>query len=241
MMKKVFFSCLPFFSPSLYAACSGNFFQTNAEIGLERSQLSGTIQTTNGTKLDLEKELGLSHSTAALKAMLCRKTTHHQFGFKLEQYEHSGSKKLSSNILFNGSQYATASLINSKVSLKWAKLKYRYRYTKNLSLGVDLNGMRLKTIVNENEVKKTLLLPALGIDYTKPIEEGLNFIAKGSSGVLNDSNYHYAYAGFSYDLKLLRCSSLHVGYQYKALNLKNDNFHANLKYQGIYAGLAMKF
>lgn len=241
MIKKVIFVSLTFGTSLFGADCTGNFFQTNAEIGMERSQLSGTLQVEDGTKLDIRKDLGISHSTAGLKAIFTRSSTHHQFGFKLEKYEHSGSKKLSSNILYNGSQYATASLINSKISLKWAKIKYRYRYNKNLSLGADINGMRFKTMVNENETKKTLLLPALGVDYTKALEEGLHFIAKGSSGFSGKSRYHYAYTGFSYDLKRLHCSCLHIGYQYKALNIENSAIHTNLKYQGLYAGLAMKF
>jgi long-subunit fatty acid transport protein len=243
MLKKSIFLSLFFSTSSLFAECQGNFFQTNVEIGLERSQLNGDIQVSNaeGSPLDIKSDLGITHSTAGLKAMLSRSTTHHQFGFKLEKFEHSGSKKLSENILYNGSSYATASLINSKVSLKWAKIKYRYHYTDRLSFGVDINGMRLKTMINKNESKELLLLPALGLDYKKELEEGLNFIAKGSSSITGDSNYHYAYAGFSYAIKYIDCSSLHIGYQYKSLNIDTDKMDANLKYQGLYAGIAMKF
>ena len=164
-----------------------------------------------------------------------------QEGFKIEKYKHSGSKKLSHNIIYNGSQYASSSLINSKISMKWAKAKYRYRYTKNFSIGVDINGMRFKTMVNNDEVKKTIVLPAVGVDYEKELEEGLNIITKASSTIAGTSNYHYAYAGFSYDLKVLHCTCLHLGYQYKKLNIKTKNINVDLKYQGLYAGLAMKF
>jgi long-subunit fatty acid transport protein len=243
MLKRLVFISLSFNAPSLFAECQGNFFQTNAEIGLERSQLTGDIKVgdAQSSRVDIKDDLGINHSTAGLKAMLSRATTHHKFGFKLEKYEHSGSKKLSSNILYNGSSYATASLISSKVSLKWAKIKYRYRYNNKFSFGVDMNGMRLKTMINENESKELLLLPALGVDYEKELEEGLNFIAKGSSSITGDSNYHYAYTGFSYAIKYLDCSCLHIGYQYKSLAIKTDKMDANLKYQGLYAGIAMKF
>lgn len=244
MIKKILLPLLLFLNSALHAEGKGNFFQTEAEIGLERSQLLGHIKIGpehNSTKLDIKNDLGMKSSKEGLKAMLTRSTTHHKFGFKLEKYKHSGSKKLTSNILYNGASYADATLINSELSLKWAKAKYRYRYTKDFSIGIDLNGMRFKTIVNGDEVKKTILLPALGIDYERELEEGLNFISKASSTLIGESNYHYAYAGLSYDLKVLNCTCLHIGYQYKNLNIDTDNIDVALKYQGLYAGLAMEF
>ncbi len=244
MIKTYFFPFLLLLTTSLCAQSDKNFFQTEAEIGLERSILTGHIKIgadNNSSRLDIKNDLGIDGSEQGLKAILTRSTTHHKFGFKLEKYEHSGSKKLSQNIIYNGSQYASSSLINSKVSMRWAKAKYRYRYTKDLSIGVDINGMRFKTIVNDDEVKKTIVLPAIGVDYEKELEEGLNFITKASSTLTGNSNYHYAYAGFSYDLKVLHCTCLHVGYQYKKLIIDSKDIDVDLKYQGLYAGLAMKF
>lgn len=244
MPQKVLLTFYLLFSSTLFAKDSGNFFQTEVEMGLERSHLGGHLRVgtdSNNTQLDLHNDMGLSQATAGLKAMLTRTTKHHRFGFKLEKYEHSGSKKLSDNIIHNGSTYATASLINSKVSLKWAKAKYRYRYTENLSIGVTVNAMRLKTMINEEETKETLILPAIGADYEREIDHRLNLIIKASSTITGDSNYHYGYAGLSYDLKVLNCTSFHLGYQYKNLRIKSDEIDADLKYQGLYAGLAMQF
>ncbi len=244
MIKKYSLTTLLLFASSLYAQNDKNFFQTQAEMGLERSMLNGHIKIgaeNNATRLDIKNDLGINSSKQGLKAMLTRSTSHHKFGFKLEKYEHSGSKKLSKNIIYNGSQYASSSLINSQISMRWAKAKYRYRYTKDLSLGLDINGMRFKTMLNGNEVKKTLVLPAVGLDYEKELEEGLNLITKASSTLAGKSNYHYAYAGFSYDLKVLHCTCLHIGYQYKKLTIDSNNINVDLKYQGLYAGLAMKF
>ncbi len=244
MRKSILLFLLLMTAASLFADSSKNFFQTEAEIGLERAMLDGHIRIgsdQNSSNLDLQNDLGMMHATGGLQAILTRSTTHHKFGFKLEKYEHSGSTKLSQNILYNSSAYATASLISSKFCMKWAKLKYRYKVSQTFSAGIDLNGMRLKTLVNENEYKKTLVLPALGIDYETMLEEGLQFIAKASTTIANNSNYHYAYAGLSYDLKILHCSALHIGYQYKNLEINADEIHTDLTYQGLYAGLAMKF
>ena len=242
MSAKILFVLFLLFS-SLFAKEECNLFQTEGELGFERSELSGTFKVggDDSTTLDTQKDLGMQKSTARLKAMMSKSTTHHKFGFKLEKYKHSGSKKLSSNIIYNGSQYATASLIKSKISLKWAKLKYRYRFTPDFSLGIDLNGMRLKTMVNENKKKKTLLLPAIALEYQKELEEGLNFIIKGTSTAPNENSHHYGYVGFSYNMKILGCSCLHLGYQYRDLKINSDDIHANLKFQGLYAGLSMKF
>jgi len=243
MIKKLLTSLL-ILASALCAEDKSNFFDTEAELGLERSHLSGNIKIgndQNNTILDMKNDLGINHSAAGLKAMLTKSTAHHKFGFKLEKYEHSGSHKLSNNIINNGAAYATATLIHSKVSLKWAKIKYRYRFMPNFSLGADINGMRFKTVLNGDTTKKTLLLPALGADYEKELEEGLKIIVKASSTIAGQSNYHYAYAGLSYDLKVLHCTCLHIGYQYKNLNLDEDNLKADLTYKGLYAGLAMKF
>jgi len=244
MIQKMLLIFSIFLSCELLAKGNGNFFQTEAEIGLEHNQLAGHIEIgldNNSSKLDIKNDLGINHSKNTLNAMLTGSTTHHKFGFKLEKYKHAGSKKLTSNILYNGSSYADATLINSEISLKWAKAKYRYRFTKDFSLGMDLNGMRFKTVLNENEVTKMILLPAVGIDYEKELEEGLNFISKASTTFVGTSTYRYAYAGFSYDLKLLHCTCLHIGYQYKNLHINRDNLDLALKYQGLYAGLAMQF
>ena len=229
-------------SSSALAQKKCDLFQYEASLGFERSGLSGTIQDgSGGSKLDTKSDLGISHTKAGIKAMMSRSTTHHKFGFKLEKYKHSGSKKLSSNIVYNGAQYATSSLVSSKLSLKWAKVKYRYRLTKDFSLGLDVDALRFKTMVNEEETKKTIVMPAIALEYEYILEEGLNFIMKGSSTVTGNSKQHYGYAGVAYDLKALGCSCLHIGYQYKKLDIREDKIHANLKYQGLYAGLAMKF
>ena len=229
-------------STFLSADDSCTMFQSEAEVGFEQSNFTGSIQAgEEGSTLDMKKDLGISKSKKGLKAMLSRSTTHHKFGFKLEKYEHSGSHKLSQDILFNGAQYATSTLINSQLSLKWAKLKYRYRFTPAFSVGTDINALRFKAMVNDNETKKTIVLPSLGIEYDKELEEGLRFIAKTSSTLTGDSRYLYGYMGVSYDLKVIDCTSLHMGYQYKKLEINADDIHANMEYKGLYAGLAMKF
>ncbi len=243
-MKKALFILQFLLFTSLCAQEGGDFFQTEAEMGMERSRLSGSIQIgdeNNASSLDINKDLGITKSALGLHAMLSHTSKNHKFGFKVEKYEHTGSTKLSNNIIYNGSQYANATLIKSKISLRWAKAKYRYRYTKNLSLGLDINGMRFKTMLNDNEVKKTVILPAIGIDYDRELEAGLHFITKASSTITGSSSYHYGYAGFSYDLKVHHCTCLHIGYQYKKLLIHKERINVDLKYQGLYAGLAMKF
>ena len=228
---------------SAFADKKCSLYQSQGSIGFEHSSLSGSIQdgSSTGSKLQIKDDLGINKSTTSLKAMMSKSTTHHKFGFKLEKFKHSGSKKLSSNILYNGSNYATASLINSKVSLKWAKATYRYRFTPEFAAGVDLDGLRLKTLINEQTHKKTLFMPSFGMEYEKSLEEGLDFIAKGSTSLYGNSSQHYAYAGFSYNPKMLGCSCLHLGYQYKNIHLKENDLRADLKYQGLYAGISMKF
>jgi hypothetical protein len=229
-------------SSSALAQKGCELLQNEASMGFEQSRLSGSLQDgKDGTKLDIKNDLGISKSETGIKAMFNKSTTHHKFGFKLEKYQHSGSKKLSSNIIYNGAQYATASLINSKVSLRWAKAKYRYRPTADFALGTDLDLLRLKTMVNDEETKKTIIMPALALEYEHEIEEGLSVVAKGSSSFIGSSKQYYAYTGLAYDLRLLGCSCLHLGYQYKKLDIQEDNINADLKYQGLYAGISMKF
>lgn len=242
MLRKMPLALLLISSSALAAQKKCELFQNEGSFGFERSGLSGSLQDgSGGNKLDIKNDLGISHTTTGLKAMLNKSTTHHKFGFKLEKYKHSGSKKLSSNIVYNGAQYATASLISSKVSLKWAKVKYRYRFTSDFALGMDVDALRLKTMVNDVETKKTLVMPAIALEYAHAVEEGLNFIAKGSSTISGNSKQHYGYAGIAYDLQMLGCSCLHLGYQYKKLDIHADKINAKLKYQGLYAGISMKF
>ncbi len=244
MIQKHFLTILLLSLVSLHAQSDAYFFQTQAEMGLERSMLTGHIKIgvdNNSSDINLKNDLGIKGATQGLKTMLSRSTTHHKFGFKLEKYQHSASRKLSQNILYNGSHYATSSLVKSEISLRWAKAKYRYRYTKTLSFGADLNALRFKTMLNDNEVKKTVILPAVGFDYERELEEGLGFITKASSTLASRSKYRYAYMGFAYHLPIQHCTCLHIGYQYKNLNIHRDQIAMDLKYQGLYAGLAMQF
>ena len=243
MIKKIPLTFL-LLSGTLLAKDKCSLFQSEVDFGASLNQLDGYIKigdTASSTKLDIKKDLSITKQAASLKTMFSHSTSHHKFGFKLEKYVHSGSKKLTSNIVYNSSLYATATLINSKISLKWAKLKYRYRFTKNFSFGADVNALRFKTIVNKNETKKTLLVPAIGIDYEKELESGFGLITNASSTIAGETSYHHAYAGLSYDLKLLHCSRLHLGYQLKNLSINRGKIDLNLKYKGLYAGIAMKF
>ena len=226
-------------SGPLIAGKKNDFF--SADVGAQRTALSGSLSLGKGTVLDVKKDLGINKAKMGLKTMISRATSHHKFAFKIEKYKHIGSKKLSSKVLVNGASLATASLVSGKVSLKWAKAKYRYRFTPSFSLGSDINALRVKAMIHQKENKKTLFLPAVGVDYEKPLEEGLNIIANASTTVGGTSIYHDAYAGLSYDLKLIHCSALHVGYQYKDLHIHSGLIDADMKYQGLYAGLSMKF
>ncbi len=234
---------LLFFTTLLNAKCCKNFSNITLESGLERNRLSGfiNIKDDDRERFDFRKDLNLKKTKNALAALLFKNTQKHSFSFKVNHYKYQGSNKLTQNIVSNSLYNATAKMVKNELDLKWAKGSYRYRYTQNLSIGADLHGLRLHTLVEGKEYKKALLLPAVGVDYNFDLADDLKVVTKTTGTFTPKNRYFSQYLGLSFDLGLSNCTALNVGYQYKNLYLDTDKYKSDLKFSGLYAGIAMRF
>ncbi len=227
----------------LDAKSCNTFSDTSLQTALENNKLSGYIDIKDDGKkrLDFHKDLGLSKIKNSISALLKKGYSKHSVSFKLNHYKYQGTSKLTDDIVKNSAFNATSTMVKNELDLKWAKASYRYHYTKNLSIGADFHGLRLYTLVNGTSYRKILFLPAVGVDYSFDVEDDFRVITKTSGTITPNNRYFSQYMGFSFDLGLSHCTSLNIGYQYKNLYLNTDKYKSDLKFSGLYAGIAVKF
>ncbi len=213
------------------------------EVGGVRGSLDGEMMVGNedSTTLDLDRDEGLTKSTNNLKAILESGYKDHIFGFKTVRFKFSGKRKLSKDIIFNSDIFAKSTMIRSKLDLRWAQLKYRYRFSKSLNAGIDLNGVELKSAINESRVKDSFLMPSLAIDYNIDLADDLMLVTRTSISPYGDYRYTQGYAGIAFKTKLTNCSMIHLGYQLNQFDINNKAIKASLRYKGFYAGFRVGF
>ena len=219
------------------------FDKASLEVGGLRGSFDGYMQVgkESATKLDLKNDLDLQGSKNSIQASLQSGSKKHKFGFKATKFKYSGKKKLSKNILFNSENFAKATIVKSKLDIRWAKAKYRYVAYDSLSIGLDLNALRLKSQINETKYKKNILIPALAVDYDIPLAADLSLVTKSSLTLFGKSRYTDGYAGLAYKMPFQNCSSLHIGYQASSFKINTSKLKSKLNYKGLYAGVRVKF
>ena len=218
------------------------FDKASLEIGGLRGSVDGYIQVGDGaTKLDLKDDLGLSGSKNSIQAAITSGSKKHKFGFKATKFKYSGKKKLSKDILINSENYAKATILKSNLDLKWAKAKYRYLADESLSIGVDLNALRLKSKINDKNYKKNLIIPSVAVDYDIDLASDLAFVTKTSLTLFGKSRYADGYVGLAYKLPSKNCPSIHLGYQVNSFKIDTSKLKSKLEYKGLYAGVRVRF
>lgn len=199
---------------------------------------SRSLRKTNEDQYSLSK---------SIKTSLRKETSKHSYSFQLENIDHKKDKKLSTNILKNSSRFASLSLKKSNIALKWAQVKYRYKLTKNFSVGTDLNAIESKVYMGSNQdediiEKKRVFIPSFALEAKKRLDDHLELLAKISSTITDSSStYFYQYAGFSYKIPFKKNTKLHFGYQEKDLKIVTDTIKESLNYDGFYAGIGFRF
>jgi hypothetical protein len=227
----------------LSAKDCGKFSDNSVEFALERNSLSGyvDIKDDNLSKLETTKDLNLKNIKNSLTALLFKDFKKHSFSFKVNHYKYQGESRLSHNIIQNSLHNATSSMVKNEIDLKWAKASYRYKMYENLQIGADFHGLSAYTQINGKSYRKLLFLPAIGVDYDYELEDDLKLITKTSATLTTDSRHYSLYTGLSFDLGFSNCTSLNIGYQHQNLIIDDKRLKSNLKFDGVYAGIAVKF
>jgi len=226
-------------SSSLYASCPSEFEQNSIEVGNMRGSFSGNIGTDD--KLELKNDLDMKKSANNLSAKLQKGFKNHKFGFKLSKYKYSGKKKLGKDIIFNSENFAKSQMISSKLDLIWAKATYRYKIIDGINIGFNLNGLRVKTSINNTKYKKDLIIPSIAIDYKYSITDNMSLNTKISITPYGKNRATDSYAGIAFRLPFRNCSTLNIGYQTSVLNIESKKYQNNLSYSGLYAGIRFGF
>jgi hypothetical protein len=219
------------------------FDRSSLEVGGLIGSYDGYLQIgdKSSTKLDLKDDLDLTKSKNSIQAAITSGSKKHKFAFKATKFKYSGKKRLSKDILINSENYAKATILKSRLDIRWAKIKYRYLADESLSFGVDLNALRLKSTINNKNYRKNLIIPAIAIDYNIDLAADLAFITKTSLTPIGKSRYSDAYAGLAYKLPYKNCSSLHLGYQVNSFKVDTSKLKSELNYHGLYAGIKVEF
>ncbi len=230
------------FSISLFAFSCDAFTKNTIDIYENRGSMDGFLGIHNSDKiLSLENDLNLKQSKDHLSAKLQRNFKHHKFGFKFSSFNYSGKKKLTKDIIFNSEAFAKASMLQSRLSLKWARGSYRYKVAQGVLIGADLNGIRAKFSLNNKHYHKHIIIPSLALDYKFDLAQDLAILTKTSLTPVGKNRTLDSYAGLAIKLPFHHCSCLNIGYQVSHIKIDKKDFQNELDYKGFYAGITIGF
>ncbi len=247
-MSKLFsiFSLLIFFALSLSA-------ETGFKLETGSNTLDGYLKFKEGNAntIDIKKDLRNDKSDLTLKPSFSFGSRKHRFNFSFEEFKNTSRAKLTEDIIYNGSLFASQTFVNSSIKMAWAQAQYLYRIDPHLAIGVSLDGIKLDSILSDDGTQqekytKILILPGIDMEGKLSLLEGLDLIGKlSSANALSSGNSFYAYGGIAYRIfgktKHFCCTNLHLGYQYKRLKIDTDQFEGEFEYSGLYAGIAITF
>ncbi|OQX74054.1 MAG: hypothetical protein B6D59_03605 [Campylobacteraceae bacterium 4484_4] len=240
------FSLLIFFSLSLLA--DGGFkFETGS------NSLEGYLKFKegNGERIDIKKDLKNDESDMILKPSLSFGSQKHRFNFSFEEFKNTSRTELTEDIIYNGALFASQTFVNSSIKMAWAQIQYLYQIHPNFAVGLSIDGIKLDSILSDDGVQqerytKILILPGINLEGRTTLFEGFDLIGKlSSANAISSGNSFYAYGGIAYKIidktKYFCCTDLHLGYQYKRLEIDTDTFEGEFEYSGLYAGIAIRF
>ncbi|GAA5073974.1 hypothetical protein [Lysobacter panacisoli] len=138
-------------------------------------------ETSAGTRVDLERDLGLdSSNNIAFVGLTWRPFDHHEFGFSYYQDDADATRRINRDIEFNDTLYETSSTVRAALDLDayeayyvwWAASKENwalgprfgllwYSMSLELSLEVDANGNQIGGQVSE-KIDADLPAPTIG-------------------------------------------------------------------------------
>ncbi len=233
---------LSFLSLQLFAFSCDAFDKSSIEIGANRGSMGGLLgDGKKDSMLSLEHDLDLKKSKNSLSAKLQSGFNNHKFGFKFSSFDYSGKKKITKDIIFNSETFAKASMLQSRLSLKWAKGSYRYKIAEGILVGANLNGLRAKFTLNGKHYHKHIIIPSLAIDYRFDLAHDLAILTKASLTPIGKNRALDSYAGLAIKLPFHHCSCLNLGYQVSHINIDTKGFQNELDYKGLYAGIKIGF
>ena len=239
LIRTLFFILL---SISFLDASSKSIYKNSIELGASYGSFDGSIMVgKSGNNLDLKKDLGIKKYKSHLISILSSSFKNHKFGIKTSSYSYSGKIKLDKDIIYNSEKFAKGALAKSRYDLKWAKLSYRYLINEYISAGADINGIEIKSYLNNNRYKKRELIPSIAIDYNLPINKELRVLTKYSLTPYGKSRYSDFYGGVALNLGFKNCSCLNIGYQINSLHINTPSFKNDARYSGVYLAIKVGF
>jgi len=170
-----------------------------------------------------------------------------------QSLENQGSNTLATDFTFANVNFAAGSELHSKLDLSHTDYVLYYELLDNalvqLDLGVAAKHLRGKIGIQSNQRNAlqdvSQWLPLLYLDTQVALPAtGLDIFASGQATRFQDSHYYDVQAGIGYQLidNLLVDVRLKLGYRAIDMQLDDlDNLYAELKFNGVFAGIAVHF
>jgi len=224
-------------------ATAGTF---GVELGRQQTKLESDFSFIT------EKDLGFDDSVNTFKPTLFFQEDRLRVDIDYEKLEFNGKNTLTQDIRFNQIKYYQGTDITSKLKFRWFRAGVKYKvadYDKSyLNLGLNLNSLsadtQLLTSTIYNYVKVKSIFFSYGIDGNYAFTNRFGIESKAVGGfVFKDENNSLGqgelYIGLN--MYLFNNAKLKAGYQYKALGIDIDSFHADFKFKGAFVGLEYSF
>ena len=243
-----------FFLPALSWAQVGENYTVELEGRYWRPELDSTVRIVDrgiGQDFKVVDDLGFEERQDSGEGRLQIKfAKRHKINFSYLPLNWDGDKVLTRTIEFNGQIYPGGTRVQSEMDLKMFKAGYEYDF---ISGQVGFLGAILEVLVAD--VHLQLKAPDLAIDEkedaTLPIPlVGLNtrlylgkwFALTGKVSGLPAGGYGYIYdAEGSLDFNPIRYVGISAGYRFFGVKAENDDDSLDLKLQGPFASVKIRF
>jgi hypothetical protein len=207
----------------------------------------------NGTKLDIEDDLGINDEYYPGGGVFIGVGNHH-LSFSFYRADYDGNKTLTQDINFGGATFPAGDEISS--SLKYDVYDATYQYDlldlENVLAGFSLGLVgRVQVFDLEAEVKDTTINQSEQEDYTVPVPMvGLNLHVGILADVLEarilatGTGYWDGYmvdALAELSFTLIPFVDIHAGYRTLYVDVDSNDLDLNYDTAGLYAGITVSF
>lgn len=201
--------------------------------------IENSFKTTTSTDINTKKDLGLDSYKHILVPKIYLNYNNHYIYTSYLGLEEEGTTTLQKALTFNGTNYNIGDTVTSNYKTSWYTSGYRYKY-KDLKIGVDVHDYTNRLSVNGSKLKKEYLFPALAFDMRHDFN-AFALMYGGSYGQKSDEVKLYDYyLGIGMDEEIFN-STVSLGYKAKELDIKDNIYDGDSKYQGGYINFTKEF
>lgn len=222
----------------------GNYWLTNLS-GTFKADVGGVL----GDKIDLKEDLGMKDENIG-GAMLYLQSGKHRLTLRYAPLKYTGSKNITSTIIFNGVSYPATTKVNSTMELTQTDIQYTY-WLLNMKTGARLG---LVGAIKSINAKTSLKAPAASLSEEESLSTAIPMVGLSAELGFGDlvrlkaTGVGISYSGSSLfdvtaalEISPVPLFGISLGYRGVYLNVDTDDTEVKIDTTGAFVGLFAHF